>query len=55
MPIEVKELIIKARIPETGKGGKQAGGGKMDEEAKDELIMECVEKVLSVLRKKGER
>lgn len=54
MPIEVKELIIKATVQEEGKkgGGK---GGKMDDATKDEIIMECVDKILRLLKNKRER
>ncbi len=54
MPIEVKELVIKATVQEKGEG-KSRGGGKMQEEQKEELIQECVDKVLRILNRQKER
>ena len=50
MPLEIRELIIKARIEEEG-----------DNQMKDvdhllqDIIEECVEQVLEILKEKSER
>jgi hypothetical protein len=63
MPVEIKELVIKAVIAmdsdaeaDAGKGGKAspgslAGGGPDQQE----LIQACVEQVLKVLKKEKNR
>jgi hypothetical protein len=64
MPIEIRELHIKAVI-DTGGGGKKAGGqagategkpaGGGGEQSAEQMIDLCVEKVLEVLKEKQER
>ena len=54
MPIEIRELIIKTTVEssdasETGNGG-QSGGDE-----KQELIQECVDQVMEILKEKSER
>jgi hypothetical protein len=62
MPIEIKELHIKAvinqgdkQIDQTSRAGsdKSAEGGSTSD--KEEIIAECVEKVLAILKEKNER
>jgi hypothetical protein len=55
MPVEIRELVIRATV-EPGVGeqktpAKQKGGG----EAHAEMIAEIVEQVLEILRKERER
>jgi hypothetical protein len=56
MPIEIKELHIKATI---NQGGEQQNGpitGQPTPTADtDKLVAECVEKVLEILRQRNER
>ena len=57
MPIEIKELIIRATVDPSGAGkqgeapasrkGKQPDGG--------EIVAQCVEQVLEILRQREER
>lgn len=54
MPIEIKELIIKATVqdqPDAGASPRPAA----DETARAALVAECVERVLERLRAKQER
>ena len=56
MPIEVRELVIKATVSEDGSGGSAGGasqGGQTD--PGEEMINICVEKILQILKEKNER
>jgi len=65
MPVEIKELHIRMAVsgkpPEPQKGAQQQGGSKGDEHGgggggnADEIIEECVERVLQLLQAKKER
>lgn len=54
MPVEIRELTIKTTV-KSEQGERQStmekGGGRTNEE----LIAECVEQVLEILRKERER
>ena len=59
MPIEIRELIIKAAVDQsqaqtenTGAPGKGTSSGSPPGE---DLIKECVDKVLAILKDKNER
>lgn len=56
MPIEIRELTIKAFVNETSQqsppGGSAAQSGSLD---KDQIISACVEQVLQILKDKRER
>ncbi len=54
MPIEIKELVIKATIDDQG---SQSGGGQGGAPAsqKQEIVEMCVEQVLEILKEKQER
>ena len=58
MPIEIRELVIKATIVQDGpsaeRGGSHAGQNN-GVTASEELINTCVEKVLEILKEKNER
>lgn len=57
MPIEVREILIKATIAQEGESGTStassalANGGSGTEE----IINECVEKIIEILKDKHER
>ncbi len=57
MPIEIRELIIKAAVvqdgnaPQTGAGNSSAP----NESPGEELIKICVDKVLEILKERNER
>lgn len=57
MPIEIKELTIKAVINQ--QGSQQSGSTPADSPptpaSTDKLVAECVEKVLEVLKQRNER
>ena len=55
MPVEIRELVIKATITDTTgtKGAEKAAAtGTADRE---EIIMDCVEQVMALLREQNER
>jgi len=54
MPIEIKELIIRAEIYDP-KNPPQAGGADSDGLVKDEIIQACVKQVMQILRASKER
>ena len=53
MPIEIKELIIRATVDDQAKKIQQTR--QTADEEKTELIEECVEQVLEILRREKER
>jgi Family of unknown function (DUF5908) len=63
MPIEIKELNIRISVsggpPPAVRSGQRDGAGGADSGAhgagKDEIVAECVEQVLQVLRARKER
>lgn len=58
MPIEVRELVIKATIVQDAAVGKGASFGSMssnDVSLNEAMIKICVEKVLEILKEKDER
>jgi len=57
MPVIIHELIIKASVDIGGKDKKPAAAGVEGNKPLDRkgLIEECVEEVLKVLERKGER
>ena len=55
MPVEIRELVIKATVVPEGSSGDASGVPSADGIASDELIQLCVEKVLEILREKNER
>jgi hypothetical protein len=57
MPVQINELVIRANIVEGDEKGKEteAKAGAKSDLNKDEIIKECAELVLEVLRNKSER
>ncbi|HJT75527.1 MAG TPA: DUF5908 family protein [Chitinophaga sp.] len=55
MPVEIKELVIKVAVDETG--GKESAGrsGAQQDTPPDQIIRACVEKVLEILKDQRER
>lgn len=57
MPIEIRELIIRATVePPKGGGASPAAAtdkssGNMNDKARDAIIQECVEQVLEILKR----
>jgi hypothetical protein len=58
MPIEIRELIITATVDEGGQGGASAqaapasGANAQD---KQEIVQECVDQVMNILKKEDRR
>jgi hypothetical protein len=66
MPVEIREIVIRAIVtpPEAPPSvssdgasppGTREGGIRHPSDNRDEIIMECVEKVLDILKKQKER
>ncbi len=55
MPIEIKDMIITVSIAEGNSAGQTAASGQSGSADKEELIKECVERVLEILQEKTER
>ena len=55
MPLEIKELIIKATVQDQNAASNNEGGVDTSEDSREEIIMECVDKVLEILRTQKER
>jgi hypothetical protein len=53
MPIEIRELVIRATIDSGEKNDRQSVGAADQE--RNEMVAECVEQVLEILRQKAER
>lgn len=53
MPVEIRELVIKAKIGIDGVGN--AGSGSGTDENPEGFINEIVEKVLEIIKEKSER
>ncbi len=53
MPIEIKELVIRATIDPKGET-REGHGGKPDR-LREDVVAECVEQVLEILRRRRER
>jgi hypothetical protein len=56
MPVEIRELVIKATV-DSGNASPAAGGSGSGNNASpgEELIKTCVEKVLEILKERNER
>jgi len=52
MPIEIRELVIKADVSSEGGAASARGGSSTN---KEEIIQEVVDKVLEVIENKNER
>jgi len=59
MPIEIRELVIKAVVDQSqGPGAGTSAptrGSQANPSPGEDLIKECVEKVLAILKEKNER
>ncbi len=58
MPIEVRELIIKATVGQEGSGGAvsaPSSNTNNNVSANEEIITACVEKILEILKEKDAR
>jgi hypothetical protein len=56
MAIEIRELVIKATVVQEGEGASGAATSSSQADSqKEEIVNECVETVLQILREKHER
>lgn len=55
MPIEVRELVIKAVVTQDNPNGQSAGSSRGSGGSQEEIIQACVEKVMDILKEKNER
>jgi hypothetical protein len=55
MPVEIKELIIRATAESNRESAQGATGFPMSNEEKDAVIEACVRQVLRILKKSKER
>lgn len=56
MPLEIKEIVITASVVATpGTASNAEQGSTVTASNKAEIIAECVEQVLEILREKNER
>lgn len=55
MPVEIRELVIRAVAQSEGSRPAAAGHGERTPEAQQELIDAAVREVLRILKAKGER
>ncbi len=58
MPIEIRELIIKATIVQEGSGGASSAPSSSTNNnvsANEEIITACVEKILEIINNKNVR
>jgi len=60
MPIEIRELVIKATVAPNGGSSQPTGtssssGNNNNISAREEIINTCVEKIMAILKDKYER
>lgn len=57
MPIEVRELVIKATVVPDGATGSSGSSGSSNNNVSpnEEIINACVEKILEILKDRNER
>jgi hypothetical protein len=55
MPVQINEIIIRANIMEQPEKIQAPGTGTDNNLIKDEIIKECTEQVLEILKAKTER
>jgi Family of unknown function (DUF5908) len=58
MPIEVRELIIKANVQSQGAGSEVTHGDVKDNNSvtsREEIVQACLERILNILKEKYER
>ena len=55
MPVEIRELQIKATVQDTVTSGESSGTDAAPETRLNEIVAACVEQVLEILKEKQER
>ena len=55
MPIEIRELVIKATVDSQQNEGEGSSGGSDNGGGQEQLINLCVEKVMEIIQSKSDR
>ena len=55
MPVEIKELVIRAVTTPESQSSSPSSEGQMSAEEREAIIQACVQQVLKILQKKKER
>ncbi len=57
MPVEIKELVVRAVVPagERERGAPPAGGAALSQAEREAMLDACVKEVLKILRRSKER
>ncbi|MBV4360539.1 DUF5908 family protein [Pinibacter aurantiacus] len=57
MPVQINEMVVKANVVENGKQQADPKGAQTQSSAvdKEEIIRECTEIILEILKNKNER
>lgn len=56
MTIQIDELVVRTTVVEgAAAGGRDAAGGKPSAMQREQLLEECIERVLEILRQREER
>jgi hypothetical protein len=55
MPIEIRELVIRAVSSSPATGSEQLREGEAAPDQREEIVRECVKQVMRILRKTRER
>jgi hypothetical protein len=55
MPVEIRELVIRAVTTPEAQDSEQPAQAQLSDEEREAIIQECVRQVLRILQKKKER
>lgn len=55
MPVEIRELVIRAEVNPQQGGGASAQGDDAASSDREQLVRDCVEQVMELIRQKEER
>ena len=55
MPVEIRELVIRAEVNPQQGDGKGAGQGSGAVSDREQIIRDCVEQVMEIIQQKEER
>jgi len=56
MPVEIRELVIRATVTEDGKSGSAAPAtGSGDATSPEQIVKLCVDRILEILKEKNGR
>lgn len=58
MPIEIMELVVRASVGntnQTGQAGYESGSSDVGEASRRQIVQDCVDQVLDILRERQER